>query len=194
MQVQKFAIPDVLLLTPTKHGDSRGFFSEVYNRRTLAAVGVHAEFVQDNHSFSADLGTVRGLHFQAPPHAQSKLVRVVRGSVYDVALDVRCGSPTYGGHVATVLSAETGGQLFVPAGFAHGLMTLEADTEVIYKVSAYYAPSHDQGVFWDDEALGIEWPIPAARTKVSDRDRAQPRFAQLSSPFVYNGPSAGTGT
>ena len=194
MQVRELAIPEVVLLTPARHGDKRGFFSEVYNRRTFAQVGVDAEFVQDNHSFSADRGTVRGLHFQEPPHDQHKLVRVVRGSVYDVALDVRCGSPTYGRHVAVVLSADAGNQLFVPAGFAHGLMTLEADTEILYKVGAYYAPSHDRGVLWSDAALGIEWPIAAGEAIVSDRDRALPRLAEASSPFVYNGPGAGTGT
>lgn len=190
MQVKRLDIPEVLLATPDKHGDARGFFSEVYNRRTWAAAGIAAEFVQDNYSFSADRGTVRGLHFQTPPHAQHKLVRVLRGSVFDVALDLRRGSPTYGKHVSTVLAAAAWAQLFVPAGFAHGLMTLEPDTELLYKVSGYYAPSHDQGILWNDPALGIAWPLPAAEAKLSDKDRAHPAFANFDSPFVFADVSA----
>ena len=166
-----------------KYGDHRGFFSEVYNKRALAEAGIDIEFVQDNHSLSAEKGTVRGLHFQTPPFAQDKLVRVVRGAVFDVAVDLRRESPTYGRHVSMVLSAETWNQILVPIGFAHGFMTLEPDTEVVYKVSGYYAPDHDKGLLWNDPALGIAWPIPEARAILSDKDRRQPRLAELVTPF-----------
>lgn len=185
MQAERLAIPDVLLLTPAKHGDNRGFLSEVYNRKALAGAGVHVDFVQDNHSLSAEAGTVRGLHFQAPPRAQHKLVRVVRGAVFDVAVDLRRGSPTYGKHVAAVLSEDAWNQLLVPAGFAHGLMTLEPATEVLYKMSDYYAPELDQGLLWNDPALGIPWPTPTAAPTVSPKDRAQPAWAGFESPFAY---------
>lgn len=191
MRAQPLDIPAVLLVTPQKHGDARGFFSEVYNRKAWAAAGIDAEFVQDNYSFSADRGTVRGLHFQAPPHAQHKLVRVLRGSVFDVAVDLRRGSPTYGQHVATVLTSASWNQLFVPAGFAHGLMTLEADTELLYKVSAYYAPSHDRGILWNDPSLGIAWPVPAAEATLSGKDLALPAFADFDSPFDFAAPASG---
>ena len=148
------------MLNPRKFNDGRGFFSEVYDRRTLAEAGVCTDFVQDNHSLSTLKGTVRGLHFQTPPHAQDKLVRVVRGSVFDVAVDLRRSSPTYGRHVSVVLSSEAWNQILVPVGFAHGLMTLEPNTEVVYKVSHYYAPEHDMGLLWNDPTLGIRWPIP----------------------------------
>ena len=185
MQAQRLAIPDVLLLTPAKHGDHRGFFSEVYNRKALAAAGVNVDFVQDNHSLSAEAGTVRGLHFQTPPRAQHKLVRVARGAVFDVAVDLRRGSPTYGKHVTAVLSADDWNQLFVPAGFAHGFITLEPATEVLYKVSDYYAPEHDEGLLWNDAALGIAWPAPSAAPTVSAKDRNQPRWAGFQSPFAH---------
>ncbi len=155
MQSEHLKIPDVKVLTPKKNGDHRGFFSEVYNRKTLAEAGIDITFVQDNHAFSAEKGVVRGLHFQIPPFAQDKLVRVVRGSVFDVAVDLRRGSPTYGQHVSVVLSAEAWNQILVPIGFAHGLMTLEPDTEVLYKVSNYYSAEHDKGLLWNDPALGI---------------------------------------
>ena len=183
MQVDEFGISAVKLLIPRKHGDRRGFFSEVYNQRALAQAGIDVEFVQDNHSLSAEKGTMRGLHFQAPPFAQDKLVRVVRGAVFDVAVDLRRASPTYGRHVSAVLSAEAWNQLLVPTGFAHGFMTLEPDTEVIYKVSNYYAPEHDKGLLWNDPALGIAWPIPEADAILSDKDRGQPRLAELVTPF-----------
>ena len=183
MQVQTLAIPDVKVLTPRRFGDGRGFFSEVYSRRTLAEAGIRTGFVQDNHSSSASRGTVRGLHFQRPPHAQDKLVRVARGSVFDVAVDLRRSSPTYGRHVSVVLSREAWNQILVPAGFAHGFMTLEPDTEVVYKVSRHYAPDHDTGLLWNDPALGIRWPIPEAEAVLSDKDRAQPRLAGFVTPF-----------
>ena len=183
MQVQALTIPDVKVLTPAKHGDRRGFFSEVYSARTLAEAGIHCGFVQDNHSFSARRGTVRGLHFQTPPHAQDKLVRVVRGSVFDVAVDLRRRSPTYGRHVSAVLCAEAWNQILVPVGFAHGFMTLDTDTEIIYKVSDYYAPDHDEGLLWNDPALGIRWPIPETDAVLSEKDRRQPGFAGFVTPF-----------
>ena len=183
MQVQTLTIPDVKVLTPGKFGDGRGFFSEVYSRRTLAEAGIDTDFVQDNHSLSACKGTVRGLHFQTPPHAQDKLVRVVRGSVFDVAVDLRRSSPAYGRHVSVVLSAEAWNQILVPIGFAHGFMTLEPDTEVLYKVSDYYGPDHDDGLLWNDPALGIRWPIPENDVVLSEKDRRLPPFAGFTTPF-----------
>ena len=185
MQVSALRIPEVRLLTPDRHGDRRGFFSEVYSRRTLAEAGIEIEFVQDNHSLSAETGTVRGLHFQAPPFAQDKLVRVVRGSVFDVAVDLRKGSPTYARHVSAVLSAEAWNQLLVPIGFAHGFMTLEPDTEVIYKVSGYYAPAHDMGLRWNDPALGIQWPRGADAVVLSPKDGDLPTLSEIASPFSW---------
>ena len=183
MQVEHLNIPDVTLLSPRKHSDRRGFFSETYNRKALAVIGIDIDFVQDNHSYSADKGTVRGLHFQTPPFAQDKLVRVVRGSVFDIAVDLRRGSPTYGRHVSAVLSAQAWNQILVPIGFAHGFMTLEPDTEVIYKVSNYYAPDHDKGLLWNDPALGINWPIADEEAVLSDKDSKQPRLAELITSF-----------
>ena len=183
MQVQELAIPDVKVLTPTRFGDQRGFFSEVYSRRTLVEAGFDTAFVQDNHSWSAQRGTVRGLHFQTPPHTQDKLVRAVRGSVFDVAVDLRRNSPTYGRHVSVVLSAAAWNQVLVPVGFAHGFMTLEPDTEVIYKVSDYYAPKYDEGLRWNDPVLGIRWPIPEKEALLSDKDRRQPEFTGFVTPF-----------
>ena len=183
MQIDEFGISAVKMLIPRKHGDRRGFFSEVYNQRALAQAGIDVEFVQDNHSLSAERGTVRGLHFQAPPFAQDKLVRVVRGAVFDVAVDLRRASPTYGRHVSAVLSAEAWNQLLVPTGFAHGFMTLEPDTEVIYKVSNYYAPEHDKGLLWNDPDLAIRWPLDTAMAVLSPKDDDLPRLAELDSPF-----------
>lgn len=184
MQIRSLTIPDVRVLIPGKFGDHRGFFSEVYNRRTLAEAGIAIDFVQDNHSRSAFRGTVRGLHFQTPPHAQDKLVRVVRGSVFDVAVDLRRSSPTYGRHVSVVLTAQAWNQILVPVGFAHGFMTLEPDTEVVYKVSDFYAPDHDEGLRWNDPALGIEWPIAEDEAVLSEKDRRQPGFAGFATPFA----------
>ena len=186
MQVEELSIPDVKVLTPKKHGDHRGFFSEIYNKKTLAEAGIDIDFVQDNHSLSAEKGVVRGLHFQVPPFGQDKLVRVVRGSVFDVAVDLRRGSPTYGQHVSVVLSAEAWNQILVPIGFAHGFMTLEPDTEVIYKVSNYYAPDHDKGLLWNDPALGIEWPVAEDEAILSAKDKVQPRIADLPPYFHFD--------
>lgn len=183
MRIEALVISDVKLLTPRKHGDHRGFFSETYNRRALAEAGIGVDFVQDNHSLSMQKGTVRGLHFQAPPFAQDKLVRVVRGAVFDVAVDLRRESPTCGRHVSAVLSAAAWNQMLVPAGFAHGFMTIEPDTEVVYKVSDYHAPEHDRGILWNDPVLGIEWPMGEDAAVVSEKDRRQPRLAEIVTPF-----------
>lgn len=187
MQVAPLAIPDVKLITPPRYGDSRGFFSEVYNRRAFASAGIDIEFVQDNQSLSARPGTVRGLHYQSPPAAQAKLVRVLRGRIWDVAVDMRRGSPSFGRHVAVELNAEDLRQVFIPEGFAHGFCTLEPDCEVLYKVSRHYAPEHDRGIRWDDPTLGIPWPVAAADAVLSDKDRALPAWAETESPFTYRG-------
>ncbi len=183
MKITALAIPDVKLIEPRKHGDKRGFLSETYSRRAFAEAGIDLEFVQENHTKSAAKGTVRGLHLQAPPHAQAKLLRVVQGAILDVAVDVRVGSPTYGRHVAEVLSAENWRQLLVPAGFAHGFCTLEPDTEVVYKMSDFYAPDSERSLLWNDPALDIDWPVTADDATVSDRDRGNPPLAEFGSPF-----------
>jgi len=186
LQIEACEIPEVLLVSPKRFGDQRGFFSETWNRRAFAeATGVTDDFVQDNHSLSGETGVVRGLHFQSPPHAQGKLVRVSRGSVVDVAVDIRVGSPTFGRHVARTLSAENWQQLWVPAGFAHGFCTLEPDTEVQYKVTGYYAPDNDHGLAFDDPALGIDWPVNPAGAILSDKDRKHPRLSDLPEYFRY---------
>ena len=186
MLVEKTELPGVLLLTPKIHRDHRGFFSETFNARSFAEAGVTTEFVQDNHSLSVERGVVRGLHFQSPPHAQDKLIRVLRGSIYDVAVDIRRGSPTYGRHVGAVLSAENWRQIWVPKGFAHGFCTLEADCEIVYKVTDYYSPECDKGLAWDDPALGIAWPVEAGSAILSDKDRRQPKLAELPAYFEYS--------
>lgn len=183
MKVERCAIPDVLLIEPVRHGDARGFFSEVWSRRSLAAHGLDVEFVQDNHAHSAQKGVLRGLHFQRPPSAQGKLVRVARGAILDVAVDIRAGSPTYGQHVAVELSAENWRQLWVPRGFAHGYLTLEPDTEVLYKTDAYYDRAADAGIAWNDPAFGIAWPVETGSVILSDKDRSAPRLAGIAPPF-----------
>lgn len=187
MDVRSLAIPDVKLITPGIFRDERGFFSETYSARALAAVGIAAPLVQDNHSMSRQCGVVRGLHFQAPPHAQHKLVRVTRGAIFDVAVDIRTNSPTYGRHVSAILSAENWTQIWVPKGFAHGFCTLEADTEVIYKVSDFYAPECDCGLRWDDPDLGIEWPVARSEAVLSEKDARQPALRELPRYFTYGG-------
>ena len=180
MQIEETALPGVLVLTPARHGDARGFFSESWNRRTLEQAGVHLpEFVQDNHSLSARAGTLRGLHYQAPPHEQGKLVRCGRGALYDVAVDGRRGSATYGQWVGVELSFENGRQLWVPPGFLHGFVTLQDDTEVVYKCTGYYDKAADGAVRWD--SLGIDWGV--AEPILSEKDRAAVPFAQWQSPF-----------
>lgn len=179
MQITDTALPDVKLIQPVRHGDSRGYFSEVYREDALNKAGVHIDFVQDNQSMSAPVGVLRGLHFQTPPMAQAKLIRVIAGSIIDVAVDIRRGSPTYGKHVAYVLSAAEGNQLLVPEGFAHGFCTLEPDTTVIYKVNRYYSPENDRGLLWNDPALGIDWPIAADEIITNPRDGRWPSLAEL---------------
>lgn len=186
MDIERASIPDVLLIRPKKFGDDRGFFSETFRTSTLREAGVDLDWVQENHSFSAARGVVRGLHFQAPPAAQAKLLRVTRGAILDVAVDIRRGSPTYGEHVAAELSADNWTQIFVPAGFAHGFCTLTQDTEVLYKVSAYYSAATEGGVLWRDPALGIEWPIAPEGATLSDRDRLWPNLKDLQSPFDFS--------
>jgi dTDP-4-dehydrorhamnose 3,5-epimerase len=185
MHVERLSIPEVVILRPKRHGDERGFFSETYSKQTLAAAGIALDFVQDNHAFSAAKGTVRGIHFQTPPFAQDKLVRVVRGAILDVAVDLRRGSPTYGQHVSAVISAAEWNQILVPIGFGHGLCTLEPDTEVLYKVTNYYSSECDKGLLWNDPALAIEWPVEAGAATVSAKDRAQPTLAALPEYFRY---------
>ncbi len=178
------AVPEVLLIEPVKHGDERGFFSETYNAKVLADAGFVGVFVQDNHSRSPRKGTVRGLHFQAPPHAQDKLLRVTRGAILDVAVDIRKGSPTYGQAVAAELSAQNWRQLLVPKGFAHGFITLTDDCDVLYKVTDYYAPQSEAGLLWSDPALGVDWPADA-QPLINDRDAAWPTLKAFDSPFTY---------
>ncbi|MEC5382438.1 dTDP-4-dehydrorhamnose 3,5-epimerase [Aurantimonas sp. C2-6-R+9] len=177
-------IEAVKTLTPKRRGDARGWFAETWKRGALLRAGIDVEFVQDNESFSDNIGTLRGLHFQAPPHAQDKLVRVARGRILDVAVDLRRASPTYGRHVAVELSSETGRQLLVPIGFAHGFVTLEADTLVLYKVSAPYAPAHDHGLAFDDPALGIAWPFPTDTMRLSEKDGRHPPLSALPPYFA----------
>jgi dTDP-4-dehydrorhamnose 3,5-epimerase len=185
MQILSSHLRDVLLLRAVRHADERGFFSEAYSRRDYAAIGIDNDFVQDNHSLSIDKGVVRGLHFQIPPFDQAKLVRVLRGSIYDVVVDIRDGSPTFGRHIATVLSSADWNQIFVPAGFAHGFCTLEAETEILYKVDRYYSRDHDYGILWRDPGLGIAWPVAADEARLSDKDRQLPRLAELPPFFSY---------
>jgi len=183
MQIEQTCIDGVLIIRPKKFGDHRGFFSETFRRSALADAGANVDWVQDNHSYSAARGVVRGLHFQRAPRAQAKLLRVTRGAVLDVAVDIRRGSGTYGRHVAIELSAENWAQIYVPVGFAHGFCTLTEDTEVQYKVSADYAPDLEGGVFWDDPDLGIEWPIAREAATLSARDLEWPCFKDFTSPF-----------
>jgi dTDP-4-dehydrorhamnose 3,5-epimerase len=185
MQVLETDIAEIKLLKPVRHSDSRGFFSEVYKENLLRDHGIEVRFLQDNHSFSVTKGVVRGLHFQVAPFAQAKLLRVTAGSIFDVAVDIRWGSPSFGRHVAAVLSVADWNQIFIPEGFAHGYCTLEPNTEVIYKVSAYYSPEHDRGLLWSDPALGIAWPVSTDEALVSDRDRAHPVLSLLPRHFRY---------
>jgi dTDP-4-dehydrorhamnose 3,5-epimerase len=176
-------IPDVKLIKPKAFVDPRGSFCETYNRQRFFEHGVTLEFVQDNESYSAKAGTIRGLHFQPHPFAQDKLVRVLSGRIFDVAVDMRRSSPTYRQWVARELSVESGEQLLVPIGFAHGFCTLEPDTRVIYKVTAHYSPQHDLGFAWDDAAIGVRWPVRPAEAVLSDKDRIQPSFDTLPNYF-----------
>lgn len=184
--LRELDIPGVFLVEAPRFLDERGFFSEVYNSEIFTEAGIRLDFVQDNHSRSVEKGTVRGLHFQSPPFAQAKLIRVSRGSVLDVAVDIRRGSPAYGRHVAEIISAENWRQLLVPAGLAHGFCTLEPDTEVLYKVSAPYAREYDRGLAWNDPELGISWPVAEDAAIISAKDRTHPRLAELKSPFSFD--------
>jgi dTDP-4-dehydrorhamnose 3,5-epimerase len=181
--IQPLAIADVWLFTPRRFEDERGWFSETFNAETLRIAIGGAVFVQDNQSLSRVRGTLRGLHFQRPPRAQDKLVRVLRGSILDVAVDIRRSSPTFGQWVSAVLSAQNGVQLFVPKGFAHGFVTLEPDTEVLYKVSDYYSREHEEGIVWDDPSIAIDWTLEQREISMSERDRAFPSFAALGAHF-----------
>ncbi|MFN3644833.1 MAG: dTDP-4-dehydrorhamnose 3,5-epimerase [Gemmobacter sp.] len=181
--IEATAIPDVRIVTPRRFGDDRGWFSETWSRRALAAQGIDVDFVQDNQSFSRPVGTLRGLHMQRPPHAQAKLVRVLRGRILDVAVDIRRASPTYGRWVAVELSAADGRQLFIPEGFLHGFVTREPETEVAYKCNAYYAPDCEGAVRWDDPDLAIDWGIAPGDAILSAKDAAAPAFRDLDTPF-----------
>jgi dTDP-4-dehydrorhamnose 3,5-epimerase len=185
MEVKELELAGVLLLRPRRFADARGYFVETYNKDTFGKAGIDVTFVQDNQSLSRAAGTVRALHFQVPPFAQAKLVRVLRGSVYDVVVDVRRGSPTYGRWIAVELDAESGEELFVPRGFAHGFCTLVPDTEVAYKVDNRYAPDHDSGIVWNDPTLAIPWPVTSVDAVLSDKDRKLGHFKDLVSPFRY---------
>lgn len=183
MRVEALAIPEVKLVTPKRFADARGYFEETYNVRAFAAAGILAAFMQDNQSLSVKKGTVRGLHYQAPPFAQAKLVRVLRGAVLDVAVDARKGSPSYGRHVKARLDEENGAQLFVPAGFLHGYVTLEPNTIVAYKVDAPYDRASDGAVRWDDPDLAIDWGLKAAEATLSEKDASATTFSAFRSPF-----------
>ncbi len=187
MKIEETPLPGLLVLTPVRHGDTRGFFSESYSARELAQAGVTAGFVQDNHSLSARAGTVRGLHFQAPPHAQGKLVRCGRGRLFDVAVDIRRGSPSYGAWFGVELSFENGKQIYVPPGFAHGFSTRAPDTEIIYKCTDYYAPDTEGALRWNDPQIGIDWGVDPADAVLSAKDAAAPLMAAFQSPFDYEG-------
>jgi dTDP-4-dehydrorhamnose 3,5-epimerase len=185
MDLVRLAIADLILITPSKYTDERGFVSETYSARRLESHIGPVRFVQDNHTLSVAAGTVRGLHFQAPPAEQGKLVRVIRGAVYDVVVDIRSGSPTFGRHVAVELTAANWRQLWVPPGFAHGFCTLEPQTEVEYKLTDYYHPEHDRGIAWDDPGLAIPWPALADRSLLSPKDRVQPLLVDLPPQFRW---------
>lgn len=184
MEVTETKLSGVKLLTPQRFGDHRGFFAETYSRRLYVEKGLCDEFVQDNHSLSAAVGTVRGLHFQAPPNAQAKLVRCGRGAIYDVVVDIRRGSPTYGSWAGYNLSAENGTQLYIPVGFAHGFATLEPDSEIVYRCSDYYAPKTEGALRWNDPDIGIEWPL-TVEPVLSEKDAIGNSFADFESPFTF---------
>ena len=187
MQIDKTALPDVLILTPPRFGDDRGWFSETWNGPRMANLGVNIDFVQDNHSMSAAVGTLRGLHYQSPRHAQDKLVRCTKGAIFDVAVDFRRGSPTFGKWTGVELTPENRQQLLVPKGFLHGFVTRLPDTEVQYKCSDVYAPDCDGAVRWDDPTIGIDWGLTGAPV-LSGKDAIAPLFADVTSPFEWSRP------
>lgn len=184
-ELRPTALDGVVEILPKRFEDDRGFFSETFNAKALATNGLGIDFVQDNHSLSRQVGVLRGLHYQQPPFAQAKLIRVTRGSVLDVAVDIRKGSPTFGKWVGVTLSALEWNQLFVPKGFAHGFLTLEPNTEVVYKVSDYYAPEADRAIRYDDPDIGIDWPLPTAHIRISAKDRDAPLLAEADIAFSY---------
>ncbi len=183
MKVERLSVPDLILITPARHGDARGFFSETFHLSRFTDAGIDLPFVQDNHSLSRDRGVIRGLHCQVAPYAQGKLVRCIRGAIWDVAVDARRGSPTFGQWDAAELTADTGAQLWVPPGFLHGFCTLLPDTEVLYKVTAGYDRDSERGVIWNDPDLALPWPIAAGEAVLSDKDRVLPRWADLPALF-----------
>lgn len=183
MKITELQIPGLLLIIPKRFEDPRGYFTELYSEKTLRDAGVSVSFVQDNFSLSRAKGTVRGLHYQIPPRPQDKLVRVSRGRIFDVAVDLRQASATFGKHVSVELSGENGEQLFIPAGFAHGFCTLEKDTEVVYKVSDFYDPKTEEGVLWSDPALNISWPASPQHATISDKDAKLPLFKDMQRRF-----------
>jgi len=185
--VRQLGLGGVVEIRPARHGDHRGFFSEVWSASALAEAGIDTVFVQDNHSFSAQAAVLRGLHYQEPPFAQAKLVRVTRGSIFDVAVDIRQGSPTFGKWVGLTISEAEWNQIYVPEGFAHGFVTLEPNTEVLYKVSALYAPQHDRAIRFDDPAIGIDWPLNGREPILSDKDRNAPLLSEVAPPFQHDG-------
>ncbi len=184
VEIRNTALPSVLILVPSRISDERGFFEETWNANELSKNGIDISFVQDNHSYSKDIGTIRGLHYQSPPFAQDKLVRCTRGAIFDVAIDIRKGSPYYGEWVGEELSSDNGKQLLVPIGFLHGFITLSEDTEVQYKCSNYYSPKHDGAVRWS--SCNVKWPIPdGINPKISDKDGKAQLFEKFESPFVW---------
>ena len=185
IDVTPLALSGVKLIAPQRFGDARGFFSETYNRDAFVAAGMDMVFVQDNHSLSRTVGTIRGLHFQAPPRAQDKLVRCGRGRLFDVAVDIRKGSPTFGRWVGAELSFENGLMLLVPAGFAHGFVTLEPDTEIVYKCSDTYSAQSEGAIRWDDPDIGIDWPLNGVTPQLSAKDAVAPVLAAIDSPFTF---------
>lgn len=175
-------------IVPRRIGDARGWFSETYSRRQLSEdYGIEVDFLQDNHSFSAQQGTLRGIHFQRPPHAQAKLVRCVAGAIWDVAIDLRAGSPTFGQWAAAELTSDGGEQFYIPVGFGHAFITLTPNAEVVYKASAYYEPHSEDGLIWNDPDLAIAWPVGPVEPTLSDKDQALPRLCDFESPFTYDG-------
>ena len=183
MEIKELEIPDVLILEPRVFEDHRGFFSETYNKKTMSLKNINLDFVQDNHSFSKYKGTLRGLHFQVSPFAQDKLVRVIQGSILDVAVDIRTNSPTYGKYVSAIIDSDNFKQILVPVGFAHGFLTLEDNTEVIYKVSEYYSPESERGIIWNDSDLNIDWSFPHSEITLLDRDKTFPRLKDIEDFF-----------
>lgn len=189
MHVKQLEIDGVFTISPRRIGDDRGYFSETFREDVFCQNVGDFHFVQDNQSLSAERGTVRGLHFQLSPRAQGKLVRCLAGAIFDVAVDLRSGSPTFGQHVSLKLSADNGLQLWIPPGFAHGFCTLTEDTIVAYKVTDYYSPEHDRGLLWNDPQLAIQWPLDGVSARLSDKDARQPTLADIGEVFRHEGPA-----